>query len=244
MAPLSVVLTRTESDAHHLSEQYPQFNWIEFPLIKFEYQALSEDLFDEINDNYDWLVFTSQNGVKAFFEQNQNLENKYIACVGPKTAGLVQDYGHEVNFVPSVYTSLTLANELPLSENESVVYIGGNLSNYETLGILKEKSKHFMQVESYHTVSHHYNEAEWKKFLSQNLSLISFASPSAVTSFVSQLEKYHLDIPQDIKYAAIGTTTQAAIKDDLDMTAIIGEKHTFASMIEKIVMTLSNDKKT
>lgn len=239
MTTSSVVLTRTESDAHHLSDKYPAVKWIEFPLIKFEYQNLSAELFDEINENYDWLVFTSQNGVKAFFEQNNKLDTKYIACVGPKTAGLVQDYGHEVNFVPSVYNSITLAKELPLTQHESIVYIGGNLSNYETLAILKEKAKHFMQVESYHTVSQQHDLEAWKSLLAQEPDIISFASPSAVTSFVTQLKKFNIVVPEGITFAAIGTTTQAAIKDDMGSDAMVGDHYTFTSMIEKIVESLS-----
>ena len=236
-----VILTRTENNPHKLSEKYPQIEWIEFPLIKFEYQELSQEVINEIQDNCDWLVFTSQNGVKSFFEQIENIPDKLIACVGPKTAGLVENFGYGVNFIPSIFTSITLAKEMPITHSESICYVGGNLSSQETLDVLEQRSKHFMQIVVYHTTSQMHELFQWQDLLGIEPDFISFASPSAVASFSSQLKKFEIPFPERIQYAAIGTTTSAAIKDDLGMTPIIGEKHTFASMIEKIVETIAHD---
>jgi len=244
MKKANVVLTRTENDPHGLGAKYSQIEWLEFPLIQFDYQEIDQTLIQQINEKYDWLIFTSQNGVKAFFEQASDIPNKLIACVGPKTASLVEDFGYDVDFIPSHFTSITLAKEIPVSSSESVCYIGGNLSSKSTIDLLKERSRQFIQVESYHTKAKSHDVQQWQKLLDSKPDIITFASPSAVNSFTSQLQAFEIPYPKQIKYAAIGSTTARAIKDDLGMTAIIGEKHTFASMIEKIVETTANDSKT
>lgn len=241
MSKPKVVLTRTESDPHELHIKYPHIEWIEFPLIRFDYLELSQKILDEINFNFDYLVFTSQNGAKSFFEQAGDFPDKLIACVGPKTASVVESYGYKVDFIPSVYTSLTLAKELPIRASESLCYIGGNLSSSATVNLLKQRSKVFLQIESYQTLAETHDQEKWNSLFAHEADVISFCSPSAVKSFKSQIAEHSLILPKKTKFAAIGTTTSAAIKDDLSMTSVIGKKHTFASMIEKIVETIADD---
>ena len=141
----AVVLTRKENFQFSASEKYPHINWIEFPLIKFEYQDITKNQINEINSDFDWLVFTSQNAVKAFFQQAKTNTGISIACVGPKTAKLVESYGYRVNFIPETYTSISLANEIPAVKTQNICYVGGNLSNLDSLQVLKNKSKEFLR---------------------------------------------------------------------------------------------------
>ncbi|WP_235298353.1 uroporphyrinogen-III synthase [Portibacter marinus] len=236
----TVVLTRAENNLAEIKTRYPQINWIDFPLIDFAYQTLTDQVKYEIEENYDWLIFTSQNGVKSFFDQSENiinLNNHKIACVGPKTAGLVEDYGYEIDFIPSHYTSLILAKELPSTTEESICYIGGNLSRYETLQVLKDKAKLFMQVEVYHTVSYFHALEDWQHLFATSPDIISFCSPSAVDSFNTQLEKYRLHVPSHVKFAAIGTTTADSILASFNQEAMVGESHTFQGMLDAIVQS-------
>ena len=239
-----VVLTRTESDSHILSDKYSDIKWIEFPLIKFEYQPIPLEKVDHINSEIDWLVFTSQNAVRSFFEQVDLKTDKEIACVGPKTRKLVESYGHKVSFVPNTFTSFALAIEIPASKSDKICYVGGNLSNNDSLTILRNKSAEFLKVEAYHTIADFHSEEEWKELMSNKLNIISFCSPSAVHSFLEQVQQYDIILPIDVRYAAIGTTTGQSIKDDIRSHPIIGEKHTFAAMIDQIVESIDHDSKT
>lgn len=238
-----VVLTRTEKDSHNLSENYSHIKWIEFPLIKFEYKAIPLNQLTHINSDFDWLIFTSQNAVKSFFEQVELKTDIAIACVGPKTRKLVESYGYSVNFIPKIFTSFALANEIPINKTEQICYVGGNLSNNDSLSILRNKSAGFLKVEAYHTKGAFHSEKEWKELLSNTIDIISFCSPSAVHSFLEQVQQYNLKLPLDLGYAAIGTTTGQSIKDGIGSHPIIGEKYTFAAMINQIVESINNDSK-
>lgn len=69
--------------------------------------------------NYEWLVFTSENGVRLFFEQVKEMDidlrafgGKKFAAIGPHTAQTLQSFGFFPDLVPEVYTADALAPAL------------------------------------------------------------------------------------------------------------------------------------
>ncbi len=68
---------------------------------------------------YDWVLFTSANGVTHTFEALAEMKKDArvfatakIACIGRQTADKLQTYGITADFVPSAFTSVALAKEL------------------------------------------------------------------------------------------------------------------------------------
>ncbi len=239
MTKAKVVLTRRENELKDLQSKYPGIEWIDFPLIHFEYQKLEAKVLDQVQEDFDWLIFTSQNGVQSFIEQSgRGVKKNKIACVGPKTAATAEASGLRVEFIPSLATSLTLARELPSTSQESICYIGGNLSSSETILALKEKASSFKQIEVYQTLPKTHRKSEWENLLAQNPGIISFCSPSAVKSYKDQVAHHGLTIPTTTEYASIGSTTYAAVEEHLGSLSIIGNKYTFEAMIQAIVSNL------
>jgi uroporphyrinogen III methyltransferase/synthase len=73
---------------------------------------------DEL-ERYPWLVFTSQNGVDAFFERLYSLDadaryigKTKIAAIGAKTAERLRERGIRPDLVPSAYVSEEVARAL------------------------------------------------------------------------------------------------------------------------------------
>lgn len=69
--------------------------------------------------DYDWLVFTSPNGVKVFLDKLKQerrdlrmLYDKKIAVIGPGTATVLQEAGIYVDYMPRVYDVAHLAHGL------------------------------------------------------------------------------------------------------------------------------------
>lgn len=69
--------------------------------------------------SYGWLVFTSQNGVDAFFDRLSSLDTdaRYIgstkvAAIGSKTAERLREHGVRADLVPSAYVSEEVARAL------------------------------------------------------------------------------------------------------------------------------------
>jgi uroporphyrinogen III methyltransferase / synthase len=69
---------------------------------------------------YDWLLFTSRNGIRIFFDELRRrrqdvrvLGGMKVACIGSGTAEELADHGIYADFIPTEYTALALGRELP-----------------------------------------------------------------------------------------------------------------------------------
>jgi uroporphyrinogen-III synthase len=128
---------------------------------------------------YDCAVFTSQNAVKAVFEENNFLATSFgaVFCVGAKTAQLLKSFGVEVT--GNSNSSEDLAQRLLEEEiGSNVTFFCGNLRRDELPDLLREHQIVIEEVEAYVTVLHSVE-------LQQELDGILFFSPSAVQSYLA-----------------------------------------------------------
>ena len=109
-----VVITRPEKQADDLAQLLIKAgaNPIHFPTIKIVPPASWREMDNAIKklEDYDWLIFTSANGVAYFFErlsakgkEIRDLKGIKICCIGPATARQVQDKGIRVDLVPKEF---------------------------------------------------------------------------------------------------------------------------------------------
>ncbi|MCU0822691.1 MAG: uroporphyrinogen-III C-methyltransferase, partial [Spirochaetes bacterium] len=100
---IKIVVTRTREQASALSKKLGELGaWvIEFPTIEIKVKSDMDELYNAIEEiaNYDWIIFTSQNAVKIFFnsmkEKGMDARNLYytrLACIGPATANELRSY--------------------------------------------------------------------------------------------------------------------------------------------------------
>jgi uroporphyrinogen III methyltransferase/synthase len=108
-----ILVTRAHSDSFDKLEELGA-EIIEFPVIEIVPPADWKELDTAIKgiESYDWLVFTSINGVKFFFrrllENNRDirdLKGVKICAVGSKTAAGIEDYGIKVDLVPEEFNA-------------------------------------------------------------------------------------------------------------------------------------------
>ena len=69
---------------------------------------------DALAREHDWVVFTSVNGVAALPRDPPTaMRRSRIASVGPATAQALEGLGFSIDFIPTAYTTVALAAELP-----------------------------------------------------------------------------------------------------------------------------------
>lgn len=88
------------------------------PLISLTVQAHPENIPEDFSDA-GWLVFTSANGVRVFFEELavrkmdvRGLAHVKIACIGEATAEELAGHGVYADLIPDTYTSKALGEAL------------------------------------------------------------------------------------------------------------------------------------
>ena len=88
------------------------------PLVNLVVRAHAENIPEDFSD-VGWLVFTSANGVKIFFDELasrrmdvRSLAHVKVACIGEATAEELADHGMFADLVPGQYTSKALGEAL------------------------------------------------------------------------------------------------------------------------------------
>jgi uroporphyrinogen III methyltransferase/synthase len=115
-----VVVTRAREQASELRHRLEALGAgvVELPAIEIEPLDVSvPDL-----DRYDWLVFTSANGVAAFFDRGlapggldaRALAARRVAAIGPGTAAALAARGVRADLVPTRFVAESLLDAFPL----------------------------------------------------------------------------------------------------------------------------------
>lgn len=182
---------------------------------------------------FDWLVFTSVNGVDSFFDRiSQRGVSPHplparIGAVGPKTREALEQRGISVNWVPTRYTTSAMADEFPdpgcralLVRSESA---GGELDH-----ALAARGLDVTRVDAYRSEP---EDAEpLARALESGIDAIAFTSASIVDAFV---EAAGADARGAI-VCSIGPATSEACRRwgfDIDVEA---PEHTSAGLVRAI----------
>lgn len=131
-----ILVTGSRNMAHTLEKEFETYG-AETIAISLVETIPDYDNCDEILNNiekYSWLIFTSANGVNIFFDRLKHLKadirklsNARFAVVGTSTKNALEKYGLYADFVPSKFTSKTLADELSelLTGDDKVLIVRG-----------------------------------------------------------------------------------------------------------------------
>ena len=116
-----VVVTRTRRQASELAQKLARLgaDVLEIPTIRIVPVPLPQSQRDKLGNfakNFDWLVFTSPNGVDLFFSELwqagrdiRALGPVKIAAVGPATAKKIEELHLKVDLQPRIFTTEELA---------------------------------------------------------------------------------------------------------------------------------------
>ncbi|HEY0947564.1 MAG TPA: uroporphyrinogen-III C-methyltransferase, partial [Opitutaceae bacterium] len=141
-----VAITRTRDQNSELRDKLEALGAevVELPLITISKSVDKHTLVEVLTElgTYDWIVFTSANGVRFFFEEFfkgfddvRSLGLLRFACVGKATAREIEKHKLKVECMPETATGESLADALAATgslDSAKVIVVTGNL-NRDTL---------------------------------------------------------------------------------------------------------------
>src|SRR5213596_2440788 len=138
-----IVVTRTRKQASVLSNKLRALgaHVIELPTIRIEPPSDLREFAELVQDVnvYDWIVFTSANGVEAFFDiffklydDAREIGGVHIAAIGPATAQRVKDFHLHVDLQPEEFVAEAVLREFKKQ---------GNIENLRILLVRAEKAR-------------------------------------------------------------------------------------------------------
>lgn len=249
--PLSgkrIVVTRAREQASSLVQAlYAEgAEPIEFPVIQIvpppdHYQALDEAV--ERLYEYDWVIFTSANGVRGFWERLQQkkrdvrvLRNTRIAAIGVATSDALREIGLLADFVPSLFTGEEIARQLPDITGAKHVLIPRALEGGDTLPeLLAQRGLHVAIAPVYETVLDTSAVGDVRARLEEGaVDMVTFTSSSTVKNFVTALGPTPPQMT-GVALACIGPSTAATVRELFQREPdVIAEEYTIAGLVEAL----------
>ncbi len=243
-----IVITRPEKQADDLAQLLINegANPVHFPTIKIVPPPDWRDLDAAIKnmETYDWLIFTSANGVAFFFERLfaknkdiRDLKGVKICCIGPATAQQVESKGIRVDLVPEKFISegiLKSFSGINLRGKKILIARAAKARDVLPAG-LKKSGARVDVVTAYETVNSGKKKNELETLFKENqVDVITFTSSSTVNNFVKIMGR-NFSLPKSVKVACIGPVTEATAKKAGFSVAINQEEYTMEGLVQSLI---------
>ncbi|WP_232695631.1 uroporphyrinogen-III C-methyltransferase [Brevibacillus daliensis] len=231
-----VLVTRARSQSSELSEKINELGGeaFEFPLIKMVEPKGLPQLDDALSSlsTFDWVMFTSPNGVGFFFKRLRELKidirtlTGKIAVVGPKTAELLEEKGLTVEVVAKEFHAEGLLESVQdlLHPGQKVLLPRADIARKTLPRQLREMGLDVTEADTYDTVVDAQNAAQAVALFEEKaIHVVTFTSSSTVKNFVDALKEYDLKkLLEGVTIACIGPITAQTATDlglHVDVTA-------------------------
>ncbi len=203
------------------------------PAIRILPLPATEALDAALRREHDWVIFTSINGVAAIQETIPPANDTRVAAVGPATAEALVSAGVAVDFVPSAYTTVALATELP-GPPSRVCVVRAEAAGPDLETILADRGYEVERVNAYRTEpSGHHLIVE---ALDDGVDAVALTSASITEAFVDAAGH-----PPDTRGAAvfsIGPATTAACRRAGLAVRAEAAAHTIPGLVATIADTM------
>ncbi len=222
-----IVVTRTREQASQLSQQLSELGAeiLEIPTIKIQAPDERQPLVEVLQGigEYNWIVFTSPNGVTAFFDyffkaydDIRAFGNLRIAAVGPATAAKLKELHLRVDVMPDEYIAKKIGaaiHKFEDVENLRILLARAQVANPDLPKELEALGAIVDDVAVYKTVpeTDDINGAA-ANLIESGADWITFTSSSTVENFHARfdLPKLLKQFPS-MRLASIGPETSKAI---------------------------------
>lgn len=227
----------------------------EFPTIEIIPPENWDDLDRAIRslDSYQWVLFTSINGVRYFFKRLEllgkdarDLMGIKIGSIGPKTAQALKENGIRPDLVPDEYRAEAVVEALKghVKEGLQILLPRAALARELLPRELKKMGAGVDVVDAYQTVKPDCDKGRIEEMLAKGeVDMVTFTSSSTVVNFVEMFQDEDQRFREwmaEVTVACIGPiTAKTARENGLEMD-LIPEKYTIESLTHAIVRHFSS----
>ena len=245
-----ILVTRAQGQAKELSHLLRTFGGepIECPTI----EIVPPDNWSEVDrvltelSTYQWIVFTSVNGVHWFMARFRELgydarafHGMRICCIGPRTAEEITKYGVNSDLIPATFQAEGLLEIMkPLVKPGDRVLIPRAAEARDILpDQLREMGAVIHVVPVYKTIRPQVDFEEVKsKIRNGEIDIITFASSSTVRNFCDMFESSEevTLMTKNILLACIGPITAKTVEEKGLSVGLVAGENTLHSLVNSL----------
>lgn len=228
---------------------------IEFPTIEIAPPENYDELDSAINkiEAYNWIIFTSGNGVEYFLKRLiekdkdiRDLKGIRICAIGTKTAAEIKKYGIKVDLIPEEFNAEGLIEAFLKIQNSK--FKNQSLKGIKILLPRAEKAREIFPEKvrelggeidvpaAYRAVKPEMHGKRLKRFLKEGrISVATFTSASTFDNFMKIIGEDADELLKDVAIAVIGPVTARAVEKAGLKVQIMPETATIEAMVEEII---------
>jgi uroporphyrinogen III methyltransferase/synthase len=257
-----ILVTREDSgDLMKLEDMGAEI--ISFPTIKVvppsDWRQLDWAI-DRIG-TYHWMIFTSANAVRYFFERFferdrdiRDLKGLRICSIGRKTASAVRRYGLKIDLIPEKFNAEGLVESFTKTESHGTFPSKSSVIGNQTLKgirfvlpraevareVLPEKilelGGEIDIVTAYRTIKPEVHGKRLRRFLKEGkISVATFTSAATFNNFISIIDEDVHDLLKGVSIAVIGPVTAKAVEKAGFSVDIMPEEATVNALAARII---------
>ncbi|MEI6044158.1 MAG: uroporphyrinogen-III C-methyltransferase [Chloroflexota bacterium] len=257
-----IVVTRARDQASAMLDKLIELgaDAIEFPVIKIlapsDYAPMDEAI--ERLSSYEWIVFTSVNGVDYFMRRLKVLGKDArafgtakVCTIGPATAARLEGYNLKADFMPTKYVAESILEELGNMAGKKILLARADVARellYDGLlaqGALVDQVVAYRQVITGDESPTETTPAELAELLEAGkVDVVTFTSPNTIRNFGKRLAPFStkslVELLDKTLVACIGPITAGTARDlglrvDLEAT-----EFTIDKLVETLVKASAN----
>ncbi len=247
-----ILITRPRSQAGEFAAALTSagFEPIFFPVIEIrpvEDTTLIDGAIQQLA-SYDWVIFTSVNGVDAFWGRLGALRDKDIpkekgfpkqvrvAAIGPKTANALKIRGVYPDFVPEEYVAEAILPGLGELQGRRVLLPRAEIARKALSEAILRAGGIAHEIAMYRTLPAQI-DPQGLEALRRGVEVITFTSPSTVHGFFEIARNAGLDplnLPCHPLVACIGPITASAAREEGLVVDLIADEYTIEGLVKKL----------
>jgi uroporphyrinogen III methyltransferase/synthase len=193
---------------------------------------------------WDWIIFTSANGVTFFIDRLlelgqdvRRLAGVKLLVVGRATIKALRQYGLTPDLVPSRYTSQSILADIGPVAGQRMLLPTSNLATPDLIArVLRDQGALIETVAAYSILPVEPHPVSLATLLDGGVDVVTFVSPTAVEGLVKMLDG-HL-IPDNLlplPVACIGPATADVARSFGMQVDVVPEQHTVEGLLQALV---------
>jgi uroporphyrinogen III methyltransferase/synthase len=250
-----IVITRTSEQAHELADRLEEQGAAVTvrAAIRIEpaddYGPLDAALAEL--ETYDWVIFTSANGVRAFARRLwgagsdwRALRRARVAAIGPGTARELESWHVRPDFMPSEYVAEGVLAEIGNVAGQRILLPRTDIARQTLPAELRVRGAEVNEVVAYRTLAQPPDiEALRRALVEERPDAITFTSSSTVRGFVESLAAAGVgdaaEVLRGVAIACIGPITAETVRSYGLEPAILAAEYTLDGLTDALVRHFS-----
>jgi uroporphyrinogen III methyltransferase/synthase len=242
-----ILVTRARAQASHLSARLRALGAepVEFPTIEIRQPEDWGPLDAAVVRlaRYDWVIFTSVNGVRYLWERLEHagidaraFAGVHLGAIGPATAEELRRHGLRADLVPSQYVAEAILNEIGPVAGRRVLLPRADIARPALAEGLRGGGAVVDEVAAYRTAMGDQEDADQirRMLVAGEIDALTFTSSSTVRNFVAALAPMP-SLPESVTVACIGPVTAQTAQELGLPVHVIAAEYTIEGLIQALV---------